>query len=69
MAPDFGKRSGLHNTYWNQRGKRKHKAHWMQRGKDNHDKEEKKHKVSFSDVETNDEATPISVFEARGKEN
>ena len=34
-----------------------------------HDKEDKEHKASFSDVETDDEATPISVFEARGKEN
>lgn len=32
-------------------------------------KDDNEHKASFSDVETDDEATPINVWEARGKEN
>jgi hypothetical protein len=39
--------------------------------KDNKDdaKDDNQHKANFSDVETDDEATPINVWEARGKEN
>jgi hypothetical protein len=32
-------------------------------------KDDNEHKGSFSDVETDDEATPINVWEARGKDN
>lgn len=32
-------------------------------------KDDNKHKDSFSDVETDDEATPINVWEARGTDN
>jgi hypothetical protein len=32
-------------------------------------KDDNEHKASFSDVETNDEATPINVWEARGTGN
>ena len=41
--------------------------------KENDDKDDTKddneHKASFSDIETDNEATPINVWKARGKEN
>ena len=35
----------------------------------NDTKDDNEHKASFCDIETDDEATPINVWEARGKEN
>ena len=32
-------------------------------------KDDNEHKANFSDIETDDDATPINVWEARGKEN